>query len=237
MIIYKATNKINGKSYIGQTIFSLKERKAQHINETLNKRDNRYFHNAMQKYGFDNFDWKVIHKCGIIEKLNKLEIFYIGYYDTFKNGYNLTLGGGGNNGYIPSRETRKKMSEARTGMKYSDEAKKRLSESRKGKRPPMYGKKHSEEAKRKMSESTKGKNHPNYGKRGKETARYGKKHSVISKKKMSESKKDKNNPSARAVIINDEYFDTIKEAAECLGVIPQTVRNRIKKQVPGHQYI
>jgi len=148
LLIYKATNKINGKSYIGQTIFSLKERKGKHINETLNRKDNIYFHNAMRKHGFSNFTWKILHdNITNIDDLNRLEIFYIGYYDTFKNGYNLTEGGDGSVGYVHLAETKKKMSAGRKGMKYSDEAKKRLSESRKGKRSPMYGKKHSDKSK------------------------------------------------------------------------------------------
>lgn len=277
MLIYKATNKINDKSYIGQTVFSLKERKGKHVNETLNKKDNIYFHNAMRKYGFSSFTWKTLHaNITNVEDLNKLEIFYIGYYNTFENGYNLTEGGGGSVGYVHSKEIKKKMSEGRKGMKYSDEAKKRLSESRKGKRSPMYGKKHSEESKRKMSESMKGENHPMYGKRGKDNPNYGrilsegirkkmsestkgekhpmygKHHPISVKRKMSEAKKGmyvgKNNPmygvhrygkespAAIPVIISNKYFDTRKEAAEYLNVSPATVRNRIKRRVPGYQY-
>lgn len=90
-IIYKITNKVNGKSYIGQTRYTIEFRWKQH----QHKKDNTYFHNAIHKYGVDNFNIEILEECNI-EELNQKEIFYIAKYDTFKNGYNLTIGGDGN---------------------------------------------------------------------------------------------------------------------------------------------
>lgn len=90
-IIYKITNKVNGKSYIGQTRYTIEFRWKQH----QHKNDNTYFHNAIHKYGIENFSIEILEKCNI-EDLNSREIFYIAKYDTFKNGYNLTIGGDGN---------------------------------------------------------------------------------------------------------------------------------------------
>ena len=90
-IIYKITNKVNGKSYIGQTRYTLEFRWKQH----QHKKDNTYFHNAIHKYGIENFSIEILEKCNI-EDLNSREIFYIAKYDTFKNGYNLTIGRDGN---------------------------------------------------------------------------------------------------------------------------------------------
>lgn len=90
-IIYKVTNKVNGKSYIGQTRYTLEFRWRQH----LHKKDNVYFHNAIKKYGAENFSVEVLEECDV-DKLNSREIFYIAKYNTFENGYNLTLGGDGN---------------------------------------------------------------------------------------------------------------------------------------------
>lgn len=90
-IIYKVTNKVNGKSYIGQTRYTLEFRWRQH----LHKKDNVYFHNAIKKYGAENFSLEVLEECDV-DKLNSREIFYIAKYNTFENGYNLTLGGDGN---------------------------------------------------------------------------------------------------------------------------------------------
>lgn len=90
-IIYKITNKVNNKSYIGQTRYTIEFRWKQH----QHKKDNTYFHNAIHKYGIENFSIEILEKCNI-EDLNSKEIFYIAKYDTFNNGYNLTIGGDGN---------------------------------------------------------------------------------------------------------------------------------------------
>lgn len=89
--IYKITNKVNGKSYIGQTRYTIEFRWRQH----LHKKDNTYFHNAIRKYGADNFIVEKLEECDI-EDLNEKEIYYIAKYNTFKAGYNLTIGGDGN---------------------------------------------------------------------------------------------------------------------------------------------
>lgn len=89
--IYKITNKVNGKSYIGQTRYTIEFRWRQH----LHKKDNTYFHNAIRKYGADNFIIEKLEECNI-EDLNEKEIYYIAKYNTFKDGYNLTIGGDGN---------------------------------------------------------------------------------------------------------------------------------------------
>ena len=89
--IYKITNKVNGKSYIGQTRYTVEFRWRQH----QHKKDNCYFHNAIHKYGVENFIVETIEECDV-EDLNSREIFYIAKYDTFNNGYNLTIGRDGN---------------------------------------------------------------------------------------------------------------------------------------------
>lgn len=89
--IYKITNKVNGKVYIGQTRYTVEFRWRQH----LHKKDDTYFHNALKKYGPDNFIVEILEECDV-EKLNEREIFYIAKYNSFEDGYNLTLGGDGN---------------------------------------------------------------------------------------------------------------------------------------------
>ena len=86
-----ATNKKNGKIYIGQTVNSLKER------NRLRKYGKTIFDNAFNKYGEDGFDWSIIDTATNITCLNKKESFWIDYYNsTNKNiGYNL-MGGGDN---------------------------------------------------------------------------------------------------------------------------------------------
>ena len=96
MIIYKATNKINGKIYIGQTINTLAYRANQHLRETRSaKKKNTYFHNAIQKYGFENFIFEKIDTASSIEELNDKEQYWIKYYNSIDKsiGYNLDSGG------------------------------------------------------------------------------------------------------------------------------------------------
>lgn len=106
MIIYKVTNKSNGKIYIGQTTLTLSERRASHERESKNKyRKTVYFHNALLKYGFDSFEWCEIDSAETQEELDEKEIYWISYYNSTnkEKGYNLKSGGlgGGKN----SKET------------------------------------------------------------------------------------------------------------------------------------
>lgn len=135
MIVYKITNRINGMSYVGKTIFDLAHRRSRHINNALNNRDNIYFHNAIKKYGADNFDWDVVDECGDIDELNRLEIYYIGFFDSFNNGYNMTKGGDGSVGYELTESHKQKISEACKGIKrkpFSEKGKQNMSKARKG---------------------------------------------------------------------------------------------------------
>ena len=166
-VIYKATNKVTGKSYIGRTTMSLNRRIRMHINNSLNIGNNTYFHNAIRKHGQDNFKWKIIAKCFSKEELNNVEIEMIEKYNTLKNGYNLSLGGSSNAGYKHTKEVIEKRSKMYKGKgnnfygkHHSDEAKKKISESRKGKklsveikqklREISTGKKHTKESIKKM---------------------------------------------------------------------------------------
>lgn len=95
MIIYKATNKINGKSYIGQTRRSLSVRKKQHERSAEFECKTK-FHCAIKCYGPDNFEWKVLASTDSLEELNDLEVFFIKKYDTVNTGYNMYYGGDNN---------------------------------------------------------------------------------------------------------------------------------------------
>lgn len=90
--IYKVTNKINGKVYIGQSV-DIGRRWRQH----MTAKDDIYFHKAIQKYGVENFEWEVIEQCKK-KDLDAREIYWIEYYDSFNKGYNCTKGGEGNSG-------------------------------------------------------------------------------------------------------------------------------------------
>ena len=90
--IYKVTNKINGKVYIGQSV-DIGRRWREH----MTAKDDIYFHKAIQKYGVENFEWEVIEQCKK-KDLDEKEIYWIEYYDSFNKGYNRTKGGDGVSG-------------------------------------------------------------------------------------------------------------------------------------------
>ena len=92
MIIYKATNNLTGEIYIGQTSYSLANRKEGH-RKSVDYGSTTHFHNALRKYGIDNFRWQVICICPDIDSLNERERFYIALYNSMNNGYNRTSGG------------------------------------------------------------------------------------------------------------------------------------------------
>lgn len=212
--IYKTTNKINNKYYIGQ-----------HRTEDI---DDGYlgsgtvFQKALKKYGKDNFHREILEFADSPESLNELEKRYITMEDIQSdNCYNQMSGG--KNGFIFSSETKKKISEAikgenngmygitgenhpmygkhrseetkekisyaHKGKHNSEEAKIKMSEARKGEKHPMYGKHHSEYTKRKISDSLKGHHHNEESKKKMSEA---KKHmSEDTKRKISEANKGK----------------------------------------------
>ena len=91
--IYKITNNINDKIYIGQTNYTLSERLHQHyLDSKKQHRKNRPLYQAINKYGIENFSIELIEETN-----NPLEreIYWIEYYGSFKNGYNATMGGNG----------------------------------------------------------------------------------------------------------------------------------------------
>lgn len=199
MIIYKTTNTINGKIYVGL--------------DTKNNPNylgsGKIFKLAVKKYGKENFKKEIIiESLSIsIEEAKEIEVFWINELNATSSdiGYNI----------------RNSVVYSNYGIKQSDEFKKKLSELNKGEKNRMYGKHHSEETKRKLREKCSGKNSPMFGKHlseetkqkiskqkkgvpisekarknmrandGKNNPMYGKHHSEESKKKNSESHKGK----------------------------------------------
>lgn len=89
--IYKITNLINGKIYIGKSI-NIKQRWDRH-KEIPN--DNMLIHKAMLKYGIDNFSFKILEECDECQ-LDEKEKYWINYYNTYLGeGYNAAPGGEG----------------------------------------------------------------------------------------------------------------------------------------------
>ena len=123
IIIYKITNLINGKVYIGQTIRPMEERFERHLRDAKNNLlpDNK-FHRAIRKYGEENFQIEKIDEASTKKELNEKEIYWIKYFNSVEKGYNASPGGDGGNTYIsrtPSQmqETKKKIGLANKGKK------------------------------------------------------------------------------------------------------------------------
>lgn len=93
--IYKITNLVNGKSYIGQSIH-IKTRIKEHFWKATCKNDISYnsaLHSAIRKYGEKNFDVEIVKECNV-DDLDSLEVYYIKYYNTLApSGYNILPGG------------------------------------------------------------------------------------------------------------------------------------------------
>ena len=88
--IYKITNKINNKCYIGQST-RIERRWEEHLYQTDRSSLIKY---ALRKYGINNFLFEVVEECKQ-EELNEREQYWIQFYNSYEEGYNLTLGGGG----------------------------------------------------------------------------------------------------------------------------------------------
>jgi len=90
--IYKITNRINNKVYIGQTN-NIRNRWNEHKRNGSSKElgNNYKLYNAMNKYGINIFDFEIIE--GPITNYNEREKYWISFYNSFTNGYNMTIGG------------------------------------------------------------------------------------------------------------------------------------------------
>ena len=87
--IYKITNQLNNKCYIGQTT-DYKRRFQEHKNLGYGTEENKLLYYAIKKYGIENFSFEVIEDK--TSKYNEREKYWIQYYDSFENGYNMTQG-------------------------------------------------------------------------------------------------------------------------------------------------
>lgn len=176
--IYKITNNVNGKIYVGKTKDTINNRYKAHLKQALKNKDlnitSSRLYNAINKYGVENFSVEQIEECPY-EILSEREIYWIDKLNTrdLSIGYNLCKGGecgpGGPmfKGKHHSDKTKELMSINRKGEKnsnygnrwtQSDELKALHSKLSSGEGNGMYGKKHSEESKEKNRLSHLGKN-------------------------------------------------------------------------------
>lgn len=198
--VYVHINKINNKIYVGMT-----------SREPLKRWQNgksyqSYFQNAINKYGWDNFDHEVVASNLTEHEAKNFEKLLIQKLQTYirEKGYNRTLGGDGISGYNFSEETRQKMSESRKGKSHPYmQGEKHHFFNKKGVLSCRYGASHSEETRQKMRE-----------------LKLGKKQSKEHIQKVADSHRGEKSPLARSVIqldVNNNFicrFVTVSEAGE-----------------------
>lgn len=169
--IYLTTNLIDNKKYIGK-------RQKNKFDKNY-KGSGKYLKRAINKYGKDNFETKIIQWCKTTYELNFIEKYWIKYFNAQENNEFYNISPSGDWGDISKGMTKEqyeewgnKISIANTGKKRSEETRLKMSQSMKskkrinkkniiiantGKNNPMYGKKHSEETIQKMKENSKSK--------------------------------------------------------------------------------
>ena len=149
-VVYMHVNRINDKKYIGITYQKPEKR----WKNGYGYRNNSHFFNAIEKYGWDMFDHKILFTNLTKEEAEQKEIELIAKYKTNQREFGYNIDNGGNHLGKFSVEHNKKISEAKKGKKLSEEHKRKLSEAWKYRKPC------SEETKLKMSKSRQGGKHP-----------------------------------------------------------------------------
>ena len=179
-IVYKATLKIDGRVYVGQTIKHLEKRIADHKHSSKNPKHD-HFRSAIKKYGFENFEWEIIKECHSKEELDSQEILYIELFHSTNPEKGFNLKSGGSRGKH-SEKTKKIISEGKIaekngmfgkdawnkGKNLTDEHKNKIkTKFKKGQVPWNKDKKgtystgkRSEEAKKNISNGKKGEKNP-----------------------------------------------------------------------------
>lgn len=126
--IYKITNTIDNKCYIGKSI-DLKRRIRKHKAYLKSEsHHNIHLQRAYNKYGLENFKFEIVEVCAE-ENLDYLEVFYIQKYNAYENGYNMNLGGENGRGYKHSEAFKTEQRQNNLGAK-NPRAKKVMCEGR-----------------------------------------------------------------------------------------------------------
>lgn len=200
--IYKITNTINGKCYIGQTVDPRTRIKKY---RTIKCTEQPKIYRALKKYGSESFIFEIFDNASDADTLNFLEETYILCFDSIKNGYNCKPGGG--NRVKHTIETRRKMSlshkkrgEIYGWRKLTEETKRKLSELKKGIPLSEETKQkmaishmdlefhHTEESKQKISKARTGKHLSEETKRKLSISLTGRKYSIEERQAMSKSR-------------------------------------------------
>ncbi len=223
-VIYKITNRVNGKLYYGQTKQPPNRRWSQH-KQAAKKGGKMILYEAIRKYGVENFTFEIVCECETLEELNQKEIHYIQEGNTLApNGYN--AGRGGDN-YEKTDETRKKLSNSNKGRIITPEWRENMSKARKGKkiteetrermRKAQAGRSISEETKEKLRRVNLGKKQSEETLAKKRAARIGvpwsekKRQSMLGRKNTEEAKK-RMSEAQKGRIVSEEAKQKMRDA-------------------------
>lgn len=165
MVVYAATNSVNGKQYVGITTRSLAARVCDH--KSHSKKNKEKFYKAIRKHGFDNFVWSVIDSANCETALRIKEMQHIKRLDSQKNGYNSGCGGDVNSGFKWSDASKAKASASKkalvgagwrpTSPAHTEAQKEKWRTERSGAKHPAFGLKRSDAHKARISAANKGK--------------------------------------------------------------------------------
>jgi group I intron endonuclease len=240
--IYKITNLINGKMYIGQTT-NLKQRWNVHKCITP-KTSNNQLYKDIKKYGIDNFKIKKISTSKTQKKAHKKEMHFIKKYNTISPyGYNLSIGGKGANGYKYTKKQKIEHSDRMTKVYNTKEGKALQKQRALLQNKPEVKQKTKNKLKLLRSTPEYRKEKSIEQKRVWANPELRKRHSEIIKKTWTEKRKKElkermkeNHPNAKKVKINGKIYKSISQAAKELKVQPKTITKRITSKIKGYYY-
>lgn len=202
MIIYCARNKDNDKMYVGKTSKLLEERKSKHYDSANRLLSDTNFHRAL-RLGYE-FEWIILETLSDTDDINIREQYWISKLDTYKTGYNMTIGGDGGVTYKKGDDLYNKIKHklGHLGIKNP------------GANPEIHNR--AEETKLKNIQSgfffNSGEAHGNF--KGK------------FKEKQSAFKGGSATKNARRVNINGIEYNSLQEAARKFNVCAETISNR-----------
>jgi group I intron endonuclease len=152
MYIYRITNKINDKVYVGQTVQSNpKMRWYAHL-DYCRKGRKSHLYDSMRKHGIDNFNWEVIDQSTSIEELNNLEAKWLAHYRLLGEVYNNREAGGNKKHSADSIEKMRRVHTRRHATNVIGGWKRRDGGAMKGKSHPGKGTKRTEEQRARITE-------------------------------------------------------------------------------------
>lgn len=215
--IYKITNQVNKKVYIGYT-HDADQRWSKHLSTAKTKTKPSYsaVHKAMNRYGIENFAFEVIYQSKDQDHtLNEMEPWFIAEHRSFgEHGYNLTKGGDVN---------------PMEGQKHTEETRAKLSAAAKARTVhPRLGKYHSDESKAKMSAVKLGKPWSDETKAKMSATRTGMKHTEDTKAKQAAAAANRTD-NKKKVLLDGVLYSSVSDAAKARSVSNKTITNWIKK--------